>query len=362
MPATLALFVLALVSTAPDAGVPTKSVMQGAFDSLSTLVWLTSGTPTPAQRDSISGELGALEALPHAFPPAPGAQEPGIAAIASLFQRYAASTRQALNAGDVEAVGHRVRTMASLCFACHSREVAPRDFADAEKRFQSLSLSRLEQARVLAATRQFDQALAAYAQVLDMAPTGLDFARALEDSLTILIRVKDDAPATRALLEKVLKRPGLPPVTRTALTTWLADVRAWEKERFVAARASSDALLKRAEALAKQDGDVAILRAAAYASHALSMSPKHPRRGEALWVLGVSAGRVQSPLLWDLDLLYLEACIREFPRTPLARRCADRLTERVVLGFTGSAGTNIPPDEQARLDELRGLAGHDSGR
>lgn len=357
MLATSAALALALATSPAEPSAPTKSVMQGAFDALSTLVWLTSGTPTPAQRESIAKELAALEALPHAFPAAPGAQEPGVAAVSALFQRYAGATKQALAAGDVETVGHRVRTMASLCFACHAREVAPRDFADTEKRFQSLRLSRLEQGRVLAATRQFDQALAAYAEVLQTAPTGLDFARALEDSLTILVRVKDDAMATRALLEKVLKRDGLPPVTRTALVAWLAEVRTWEKERMLAAKASPDALFTRAEALAKRDGDVAMLRAAAYASHALSMQPKHPRRGEALWVLGVSAGRVRSPLLWDLDLLYFEACIREFPKTPLARRCAERLTERVTLGFTGSAGTNIPPDEQARLDELRALAG-----
>jgi hypothetical protein len=28
-----------------------------------------------------------------------------------------------------------------------------------------------------------------------------------------------------------------------------------------------------------------------------------------------------------------------------------------VLGFSGSAGTRIPPDEQARLDQLKALAG-----
>lgn len=350
----------AALTAAPalDAGVPTKAVMHGAFDALTTLVWLTSSAtpPKPTQRELISKELARLESVPHVFD-APGpAQEPGAAAVASLFSRYAATTRQLVDAGDLETVGHRVRTMSGLCFACHSRERVPLDFKDAEQRFQGLSLSPLERGRVLAATRQFDDALAAWAPVLSGSNTDLDYARALEDSLTILVRVKGDAPATAALLGGALARDGLPAVTRTALEAWRREVQAWQAEKFDAAKASSDVLLAKAEKLAQQGSDVALLRAAAYASQALSMRPRHARRGEALWVLAQSAERVRSPLLWDLDLLYLEACVRENPKTPLARRCVGRLGERLTLGFTGSSGTNIPPDEQARLDELRGLA------
>lgn len=352
---TLASVVLA---AAPDAGVPTKSVMHDAFDALTTLVWLTSRAtpPTPAERETLVKELAKLEAVPHAFDAPGAAQEPGAAAVASLFSRYAATTRQRVDAGEFDTVGHRVRTMSGLCFACHTRERVPFDFKDAEKRFQSLALSPLERGRVLAATRQFDQALAAWAPVLAGPTAELDYARALEDSLTIHIRVKGDAAATGALLGQALARGDLPAVTRTALEAWRRDVQAWQEEKFDAAKASSDALLAKAEKLAKQGSDVALLRAAAYASQALSMRPKHPRRGEALWVLALCAERVRSPLLWDLDLLYLEACVRENPKTPLAKRCVGRLGERLTLGFTGSAGTNIPPDEQARLDELKALA------
>ncbi len=356
MSLTAAALLSAALAAAPDAGVPTKTVMHEAFDALTTLVWLTSTPPKPAQREAIARELATLEAVPHVFDAPSAAQEPGEAAVASLFSRYAAQTRQHVEAGELDTVGHRVRTMASLCFACHTRERVPFDFRDAEQRFQKLALSPLERGRVLAATRQFDEALAAWAPVLSAEKAELDYARALEDSLTILVRVKGDAAATARLLEQALRRADLPPVTRTALEVWQREVKAWQAEKFDVARASSDALLARAEKLAKQGSDVALLRAAAYATQALSMRPKHPRRGEALWVLAVSAERVRSPLLWDLDLLYLEACVRENPKTPLARRCVARLAERLTLGFTGSSGTNIPPDEQVRLDQLRGVA------
>ena len=58
----------------------------------------------------------------------------------------------------------------------------------------------------------------------------------------------------------------------------------------------------------------------------------------------------------DGELAVFEACVRENPKTPLARRCFQQLSDRVYLGFTGSAGTFIPEEELARLTELRGLA------
>jgi hypothetical protein len=60
-------------------------------------------------------------------------------------------------------------------------------------------------------------------------------------------------------------------------------------------------------------------------------------------------------LWWDLDLLFFETCVRESPKSKVAKRCFQQLSDRVYLGYTGSAGTFIPDDELARLSELRAL-------
>lgn len=369
------LLVAALLSAPPDAGVtPTRSTMRDAFASLTGLLPLTSSRAAlkdPKNAAAIADGLDTLAGLRHAFPEDPKAQEPATAALAALFARYAQDTKRRFDAGEVEAVSLRVRTLTSLCFTCHSRERAPADFADVQQRLDGMKLAPLEKAQAQAATRQFDAALETYRALLDSKPANeralLEYARALQDTMAILVRVKDDAKATAALLDALAKRDDLPPFMRGTVAAWRADVAAWQKERFDALKASPEALYRRAQELVQQANgartfladerhDVAYLRASGYLNLALGKNPKLKTRGEALSLLGVCAGALKSPLLWDVDLLFFEACVRENPKTKLARRCFQQLSDRVYLGYTGSSGTHIPEDELERLTELRALA------
>jgi tetratricopeptide (TPR) repeat protein len=359
---------------APDGGVQTRATMRDAFASLTQLLPLSASREAltdPKNAAAIGQALDALAGLQHAFPADPKAQEPATAALSTLFARYARDTRRRLDAGEFEGVSLRVRTLTSLCFSCHSRERAPSDFAVAQGWLDQLALPPLERAQALAATRQFDQALAVYRGVLDARPTGeralLEYSRALQDTLAILVRVRDDAAATGALLDALGQRDDLPPFLRGTIAAWRADVTAWQRERFDALKASPEALFRRAEALVRRANgshalltderhDITWLRASGYLNLALAKNPRLKTRGEALSLLGVCAGALRSPLLWDVDLLFFEACVRENPKTTLARRCFRQLSDRVYLGYTGSSGTHLPEDELERLAELRRLA------
>jgi hypothetical protein len=89
---------------------------------------------------------------------------------------------------------------------------------------------------------------------------------------------------------------------------------------------------------------------------ALAAGPTASFRGEALYLLGVASAATHDPLLWELDTLYLEGCILENAHTALARKCADRRDDRAWFIWSGSGGTDIPPDVSQRLGELRALA------
>lgn len=359
-----------------DAGedAPTRAVMRSALDALYGLepvVAHPARLRDPLQADDITRRLDTLAALTHAFPADAKAQEPATAALSGLFSQYALETRRHFVFGDRETVPSRIRTLMTLCFSCHSRERAPADYQDMEHRLEAMKLPPLDAAQYLAATRQFDKALAAYQALIDR-PTPderalLTQARAIKDALTLLVRVKDDPTATAAFLDGLAKRADLAPFLKRSVAAWRKDVASWQKERFVAERASAPALFARAKALveaanrsktwlADEASEVALLRASAYLNLALNKNPRLPQRGEALLLLGVSTGALRSPLLWDVDLLFFEACIRENPRTPLARQCFVQLSERVYFGFTGSSGTHLPEDELARLATLRALA------
>lgn len=364
----------AVLLAAGDAGVAApRLTMREATDALMTLQGFAASPAAlrdPKNAPALRGELARLSGLVHAFPDDPKAQEPATAALGALFSRYAAETARRLDARETDAVGMRIHTLTGLCFTCHTRERAPADFADAQRRLDALALGGLEQAQVLAATRQFDASLAAYRALLAKQPAGeralLEYARALQDAMALLVRVKDDAAGAEALLAELAAREDLPPFLHGTIAAWKKDVSAWRKEKFDARTASADALFARAQGLvAKANGgrfplderkDITWLRASGYLNLALGKNPKLERRGEALYLLGLCAGALRSPLAWDVDLLFFEACVRENPRSKLSRRCFQQLSERVYLGYTGSAGTFIPDDELARLAELRGLA------
>lgn len=371
------LLLSALVLAAPDAGTsatPTQAVMRGALEALFGLEPIIANPERlrdPLQAEDIGRRLDVLASLKHAFPADAKAQEPATAALSGLFSQYALETRRRFTFGDRETVPARVRTLMSLCFTCHSRERAPADYQDMEKRLEAMKLSPFDKALYLAATRQFDKAIDEYGTVIAQPAKDekavLLQARAIRELLTLLVRVKDDAKATDVFLEGLSKRDDLAPFLKRPVTAWRKDVAAWRKENFDAQRASAKELFTKAKALVtKASGprsylpdetyDVAYLRASAYLNLALHKDPKLPQRGEALFLLGLCAGALKSPLLWDVDLLFFEACVRENPKTALAKQCFTQLSDRLYFGFTGSSGTHLPDDELERLSTLRALA------
>ena len=222
------LLLSALVLAAPDAGsstTPTQAVMRGALEALFGLEPIIANPERlrdPLQAEDIGRRLDVLASLQHAFPADAKAQEPATAALSGLFSQYALETRRRFNFGDRQTVPARVRTLMSLCFTCHSRERAPADYQDMEKRLEAMKLSPFDKAQYLAATRQFDKAVDAYGAVIAQPAKDekavLLQARAIRELLTLLVRVKDDAKATDAFLEGLSTRADLAPFLKRPVT------------------------------------------------------------------------------------------------------------------------------------------------
>src|SRR5262249_21231008 len=146
--------------------------------------------------------------------------------------------------------------------------------------------------------------------------------QALRSAMSVAVRAKDDAQGTVELLRSQWEREDLPAAQARALAPWLRDAQAWEDEHFVAGERPAQALFDRAKELVEASGAkesvfpreserVPLLRATAYLSLALERAPRAEWRGEGLYLLGVATAAVMDPDLWELDGLYLEACVRE---------------------------------------------------
>ena len=78
---------------------------------------------------------------------------------------------------------------------------------------------------------------------------------------------------------------------------------------------------------------------------------------KAYYLLGVTDSYIAMSKWVSETEFYLEQAIRLDPDGPDAVEAYYFLEQYMVKGFTGSAGTRMPEDVQANLDELRSLVG-----
>jgi hypothetical protein len=369
---SLAVWLAAAPASASAKQTETAAAMHAAMHAIVTLQpYLASPVAfrDPANASIIATSLAALSGVEHRF--AAPAQEPTVKTLARVFGVEVARATSELAQGNHEATRARLKSITGMCFACHTRELAQKDFEDAAKLVDGLSLSPVQKAGFYATTRQFDRALAAWAVALAASPkTEADVfeqADAMRQSLAVLVRVKDDRAATVAALAPFLARKDLPGFLRRAYGHWQADALAWQADPFDARTAKPQALVEKSRALlqvagaidsvvADEDRYLVSLRAGGYLHRAIEREPNALWRSEALYLLAIASATSQEPLLWELDGLYLEACIREKPHSEIAVLCSDRMYDRAWVGWTGSGGTRIPPDIRKNLHDLRELA------
>lgn len=325
----------------------------------------------PRNNDAIQERLDKLSGLKHVFTKSASDMEPGLAALSGMFSDYVRDVQEAFHSGYKGYVRNQIRTMTGLCMGCHSRLSTDASFVDATKKVESSDLSRFQKAEFFAATRQFDKAIKAFEDIVEKPsendPGMIELGRAMRSLLAITVRVKQDPKASLRVIRTAQRRKDLPDFFKRYLDAWQKDVVEWIQERKLPKDAPAAERMRLASALfekgqkkqlfpADHTSDVTYLRATNLIHEALLKNPKGPYRAEALYLLGNSYEALQDPLLWALDGLYFEACIREFPHTATSKKCYSRYASKIYLGYSGSGGTFVPEDEMKRLVELQNLA------
>jgi len=169
-----------------------------------------------------------------------------------------------------------------------------------------------------------------------------------------------------------LKLPSLPEFERANLLKWQQAIAAWKKEPVIKvnSQAGYAAEMKR---LLREAGraqlypsdhsaEIQYLRASAAAHDVLRVGGDAKLNAQALRAAGAAYEVLANPTFWPIHELYYEACIRQVPHTDLALECYSKFEESVYFGYTGSAGTQVPPQIAQRLTDLKTLAAPSSGR
>ena len=324
----------------------------------------------PKNREVISKDLKNLNQVNHALPKKMLEEEPGLAAIAKLYSEYVHDTQTHFKKGKYEYARNRVRSVTAFCFNCHTRVTTEKSFTDFQNRIEKGNFTLYEKAEILASTRQFDKALGQYRDLLSSTPKSelgvVEYTRALRHAVSLAVRVKRDPKLTLEILEQVSKQKDLPEFVQDYVTSWKKEVVAWKEEKAdeeikgAKAIAKARSLIEKASSIqafpADENADISLLRATNYLHEALDEKPKSEDRAEALYLLGMAYQVLQDPLLWEMDELYYESCIREMPHSDLSKKCFRRYSDRVYFGYSGSGGTFIPEPVLKKLVELRKLS------
>ena len=257
-----------------------------------------------------------------------------------------------------------MQTLTETCVACHSRlpgSSAPRSEAflrDVEVEELPIAM----RAKLAYATRQFDRAMELYEQVFEarsLPARQIDLGGHLDDYLDLALRVKQDPQRAADTLARFERRSDLNDALRQ-------EVEAWQQTLAqLAAEPAPDDPIARASALVLAQGSgiesdrhrlVEHLQASGLLHRALEGELTRPQRAQAYYLLGLIETRIGRTYWLSQAEAYLETAIRLAPGKPVAQDAYLLLDEFLVAGWSGSGGTHVPPDIQAKLDHLRSIA------
>jgi tetratricopeptide (TPR) repeat protein len=255
--------------------------------------------------------------------------------------------------------------LTDTCVGCHSRLPDDRPHTLGKRLLENAHIAHLpldERAQLQAATRQFEPARESYESFFADPSTSLvdlDLTGHFEAYLELCLRVQNDPQRAIAHFQKLQNRADLPERIRHHVVSWIASLRALPTQANGDSLERSRALIRSTPPTLRFTDAAAIvpLIAASGALHRYVASSSEPSAelGEAYYLLGVIESRVGRSIFASQTEHLLETAIRMGPTEAYAGEAFDLLEEYLVSGYTGSAGTHVPPDVRRRLDDLHQL-------
>lgn len=347
--------------------------LSGTLNKLLPLVSDSKEFNNPANDAAIDDATAHLKKLSHQVrklekPAADPAYEP----IARLLDDDLSRAVAALHNGNRDYARLTIRESIGYCIQCHTQTATGPSFPKLNLGFDPSKLSPLAQGDYYAATRQFDTALTAYRKGVEDSNYAkkdvFGWERAARSGLAIAVRFKESPKDAKKFARAISKNKSAPQSLRTAAASWMKAIERWDKEK-PDKNPSAAARLERAEKLIAQADkaidvqnehgqDILYLRASADLHKWLAENPAKGEapdaaRAKALFLAGRAAEASRELNFWTLHERYYELCIDALPKSDLAKACFKKLNDSVLMGYTGSSGLHLPPEETARLARLK---------
>ena len=274
--------------------------------------------------------------------------------------------------GHYESARFLVQDLTGACFGCHTRLPESQRF-DLGASFLSepgvAAMPLDDRARLAAATRQFDAALGYFEQMFEAPeshPVDIAYSSAFEDYLKLALRVHEDTARPLHALSRFVARDDLPRYLRIHVESWMEALRDLSGAELppddlqAAREVFREAQLRSAfpqdpRAMVHFVAASRLLHRYVDARPGVSHEATRERLAEAYYLLGVAEAHITSNYWYSETEFFLESAIRLAPRSQMARKAYAWLEEDLLLGYSGSAGTELPPEVAEHLQELRDL-------
>jgi tetratricopeptide (TPR) repeat protein len=319
----------------------------------------------PANRAVVDAALGSLATTAENLESHGASQELGFAHLSGSLARDSLDIQERFAEGRVDEAQFLLRHLTETCVACHSRLPDDRKHSLGKRLTQEKAIAALpreERVQFEVATRQFDRALATYESLFadpNASIAELDLSGDLENYLELCLRVQGDPDHAILILERLAARKDLPSRLQPNLKVWIEALRSLEAVPDSNAIEQARELIKPVLEDSQVSGSSELVRLIAASGllqrYVASTIDLPERVGEAYYLLGVVESRVGRSFWASQAEFFLETAIRMGPKQPYADAAFALLEEFLVSGYTGSAGTQIPPDvveRLRRLDEL----------
>jgi hypothetical protein len=317
----------------------------------------------PANRSVITSSLEQLRTKFHTVEAIPSRYKrmPGFTYAVTQVRDILDDATSRISEGKAGYAWWRARVLPSACFACHATYNVTSVFHPDDLIDTNLPL--MDKARFLLATRQFQEAEHTLLSVLNTPEQRINYGEAIRSVLTIELRSYHNPSQAITKLTEILKTTTLAQDDQKEVEQWIKTLSSLPKQK--PSDPPSELVLKGEKMISAglpshttaQPNTVLLLIGTELLQKGLAsaeMSTDHRRLG--LFLLGAAYHRLPLYFAESWSSLYLEQCITEFPGSKEAKQSFKVYKEALIEEFSGSSGTNFPPEVNLKLDELHKLA------
>ncbi len=265
-----------------------------------------------------------------------------------------------------------LRSNLGNCVACHTQLPArSTHFEDHSKK--KYLVNTFQEAEFLYIVRNFDKALEFYTKTIagypgnKITPQNIDLA--VSRKIYYFTRVKRDLPGLATSLDKDLRNKKLVPATLENIKAYSKAAQALAKEEVPSLKTEKEVQTYAEKTLEKElTGSINYedtlrnlrnLRLSGFLYEFMDKNPETKLKPNIYYWLSFCESRWERGPQDSLPESYLKKCVMEYPKSDIAKRCYQEYSELMTFGYTGSAGTNIPPEVSAELKNMRQMIGQE---